>query len=476
MLDDRKGGAGGAKRSGPVLALLCAAQFVVVLDVTIVAIALPEVRENLGFSATGLQWVVSAYTLVFGGFLLLAGRAADLYGRKKMFALGIALFSGASLACGLAPSPLWLVASRAAQGLGAAIVSPAALSLLTTTFPEGEGRRRAVGFWTAASAGGGALGWLLGGLLTEGLGWRWVFFVNVPVGAVCLALVPVLLAETRERHRRRPLDLPGAVTATAGLMLLVYGLTEAEEAGFSSPGTLAVLATSLALVGAFVFVEHRAVDPLVPLSVFRSRELVGSCLAAAGLNAATNAPLFLCILYLQGIVGLSPTAAGLAFVPFNLSVIAGSLAGSRLSGAIGSKNMMAVGLSSIALGTLLLVGISEGGGYLGYLLPGFALMGLGVGFSTVAATASGTSAVGDAKQGLVSGLLNTAMQVGTALGLAVLVPLAAARAAGGPEAALVEGYRLAFFGGAGLAVLVALVVFLLLRRNGVEKTLESTAS
>jgi len=466
-----------------VLALLCAAQFIVVLDVTIVAIALPEVREDLGFSATGLQWVVSAYTLVFGGFLLLAGRAADLYGRKRMFGLGLALFSGASLACGLAVSPLWLVAARVAQGLGAAIVSPAALSLLTTTFPEGGDRRRAVGFWTAASAGGGASGWLLGGLITEGVGWRWVFFVNVPVGAVCLALVPLLLAGIRERGGIRPLDLPGAVTATAGLMLLVYGLTGAERAGFSSTQTLAALAASLALVAAFVSVERWAADPLVPLSVFRSRELAGSCLAAAGLNAATNAPLFLCILYLQGIGGLSATVAGLAFVPFNLSVIAGSFVGPRLAGITGARTAMVVGLLCIGLGAFLLAGISEGDGYLGHLLPGFALMGLGVGSSTVAATAFGTSAVGGAKQGLVAGLLNTSMQVGTALGLAVLVPLAAAHAeavardpALGSEAALVEGYRWAFFGGAGSAVLVALVVFLLLRKDGAKEAQGSTVS
>ena len=464
-----------AIRSGaprwPALALLCVAQFVVVLDVTIVAISLPTIQRDLGFSQADLQWVLSAYTLVFGGFLMLAGRAADLYGRRSMFMIGLVLFSVTSLACGLATAPLALVAFRVAQGLGAAVVSPSALSLLTTTFPEGEGRERALGVWTAAAAGGGATGWLLGGVITQGLGWEWVFFVNVPVGVLGLALAPVLLRESRDRTAPPRLDVAGAVTVTLGLTLLIYGLTRAEEAGFGSSETLVLIGLSVASIAAFVVVERRVEHPLVPPGILGSRRLAGANLVALALTASTTPPMFLCILYVQRVLGHGPAEAGLAFPPFNLAVIVGSLLGPLFAGWVGPRAAMVSGLLVIAVGILLMTGISPAGGYLGYLLPSFVLMGCGLGVASVASTASGASAVGKDVQGLASGLLNTAAQFGTALGLAVLVPLSAARtqrlAGSGvqPDDALIGGFRFAFFGAAGIAVLGALVALSLLARR-----------
>jgi EmrB/QacA subfamily drug resistance transporter len=445
------------RRRWPVLGLLCVAQFMVVLDATIVAIALPEIQAELGFSRAGLQWVVSAYTLAFGGFLLLAGRAADLWGRRRLFMVGLAVFSGASLACGLAVSPLSLVAGRIAQGLGAAVVAPSALSSLTTAFPEGEGRGRALGVWTAAAAGGGATGWLLGGLLTGGLGWEWVFFINVPVGILGLALAPVVISESRDDTAPRRLDVAGAVSVTAGLTLLVYGITRVQEAGLTTPVTLVSLGSSVVLLGGFVAVERWVRHPLVPLGVFRSRVLLGANLVALALTAATTPPMLLCTLYVQQVLGYPPAEAGLVFPPFNLAVIGGSLLGPRLVVRWGPRATMVCGLLAIAAGAVCFLGISRhGGGYLMYLIPGFVLMGSGLGCASVASTTSGTSAAGGELQGLASGLLNSAAQIGTVLGLAILIPLSAARSealAGTVPAgaALVEGFRLAFFGAAGIA-------------------------
>jgi EmrB/QacA subfamily drug resistance transporter len=450
--------------------LLCAAEFVVVGALTVVAIALPSIGDDLGFSRSALQWVISAYVLAFGGFLLPAGRAADLWGRRRVFVVGLALFSGASLVCGLSGSAALLVAARAAQGLGAAIVTPAALSILTTAFPEGEGHSRAVGFWTAAQAGGGALGWIVGGFLTQGLGWEWVFLVTVPIGALGVLLSPILLAESSDPSAPPKLDAAGATTVTAGLALLVYGLTQAEEVGPASLSALGPLGLSVALIALFLLIEARVRYPLVPLGVFRSRDLVGSGLVALAFQATTNAPLLLCILYLQEVMGLQPARTGLAFVPFNLAVIVGSFLGSRLTSGIGARLTAACGLFTVTVGVFLLARISPEGDYPGVLLPGFVLMGLGVGLSAVASTTGGTSALSGENQGLASGLLNASAEVGYVLGLAVLIPLSAARTdsvaegiAHPADAALVEGYRWAFYGGAALAVLGALVALMLIR-------------
>jgi EmrB/QacA subfamily drug resistance transporter len=454
-----------------VLILLCTAQFVDVLDVNAVVVALPSIGRELGFSQGDLQWVVTAYVLFFGGFLLLAGRLADLFGRRRMFVLGLALFAASSLLCGLAWSPLTLVFFRAAQGLGAAIVAPAALAIISTTLPEGRERNLAMGVWTAVAAGGGAAGLVLGGLLTDALGWEWIFFVNVPVGAVGVALSFMLLdADRRERASRR-LDLPGAVTVTAGLVLLVYGLTRAEGAGLGSPLTLGTLALALTLLAAFLFVERSVSDPLVPLRVFRTRDLSGSALVAFT-NTATTSPVgILAVLYLQEVLAYSPTLAGLLGLPFSLSVVAGSFLGSRLTGSLGARRTMTSGLLGICAATLITTGISSEGG-LAYVVSGAALSGLALGCSAVASTTRGTSAVEEEVRGLASGLLNSSAQVGTALGLAVLFVIAVARtdvvAAGrepGAEA-LVAGYRWAFFVGAGIAALGAAAALRLLNREG----------
>jgi EmrB/QacA subfamily drug resistance transporter len=467
-----KGYGGNKGRSGrwPALALLCAAEFVVVGALAVVAIALPSIGEELGFSRSGLQWVISAYVLAFGGFLLPAGRAADLWGRRRVFVMGLALFIGASLACGLSGSAALLVAARAAQGLGAALVTPAALAILTDAFPEGWRRGRAVGFWTAAQAGGGASGWILGGLLAQGPGWEWVFFATVPVGALGVLLAPFLLHESSDPSAPSKLDAAGAATVTAALALLVYGCTRTEEIGPASLSALGPLGLSAVLIALFLLIEARVGHPLVPLYVFRSRDLVGSGLAALAFQATTNAPLLLCILYLQEVAGLRPAEAGLAFVPFNLAVVAGSFLGSRLTDRFGARCTAASGLLAIAVGVLLLARIAQGSGSLSVLLPGFVLMGSGVGLSAVASTSAGTSALGDDKRGLASGLLNGLAEVGYVLGLALLVPLSAARtdsvagdAAHPADAALVEGFRLAFYAGAVLAVLGALTALVLIR-------------
>ena len=451
------GGDNRVGRKGAALALLCVAQFVDVLDVNAVIVALHSIGADLGFSRAGLQWVVSAYVLFFAGFLLLSGRVADLWGRRRTFVAGLALFTAASLSCGLSFSPEMLVVSRAVQGLGAAITAPAALSIITTIFKEGPERDRAVAAWTAVAAGGGAAGLLLGGLITDTLGWEWIFFVNVPVGMAGISLSYVLLPESRDSSASRRLDLFGAGTVTAGLVLLVLGLTRIEEAGLGSPATLATLGLAVALFGAFVFVERRVADPLVPLGLFRLRGLVGAALVAFTLTAATAPVSVLVTLYLQNILGYSASFAGLTGLPFSLCVIAGSVLGGRIAGRSGGRATMSLGLMVVAASALVTAGITAEGG-VGYVLVGAALSGLGLGCASVASTARGTSAVERGDRGLASGFMNTSAQVGTALGLAALISLASARTvavSGGTEAgteALVAGYRLAFLVAAGVAL------------------------
>ena len=400
--------------------MLCLAQFVVVLDVTVVAIALPSIREELGFSTASLQWVVSAYTLVFGGLLMLMGRAADLIGRRRVLAVGFALFGGASLACGLATSAGVLLAARAVQGVGAAAISPAALALLTATVPPGPRRTRALGVWTAAAAGGGALGWVLGGVLTEQAGWEWVFLVNVAPCALALLLLPRLLPESRADRASR-LDVPGALTVTVGLALLVLGLTRAEQAGIADPSTVGSLAGAAALLAAFARIERRAGHPLLPPGTLGDRDLTGALMAAVIITAASTGPLFLVVLELQDDRGLAPTQAGLLFAPVNLAVIAGSMLGARVLDRAGTPRMLTAGLALL------------GGGVLVLLTPvplpvALLAIGAGIGWASLASTEAGTSAAGAERQGLASGLLNTAAQLGNALGIAVFVLLAGATA------------------------------------------------
>src|SRR4051812_25337096 len=416
-----------ASRSRPAMvALLCTAQFVVVLDATIVAIALPAIQRSLRMETADLQWVLSAYTLAFAGFLILAGRLADLHGRRRVFIAGLALFTASSLVCGLSRSAAVLLAARTVQGLGAAAVAPAALAAITAAIPDGPERRRALGVWTAAAGGGGAAGWVLGGVLTEQAGWPWVFLVNVPVGVAAVALAPLLVPETRASGRGRRLDLAGAATITAALALLVFGLTR---------GVVAGVAAGLVLLVVFARIEARAADPLLPAALLRADGLAGANVVAAAITGSTSGSMLLCVLELQGARGLSPLHTGMPFAPFNVAVITGSLAGPRVARAIGPGPAMAAGLAGVAAGALGLLAVAGGHGAPAAFLPAFVAMGASLGCASVASTAAGTAAAGAAREGVASALLNTAAQVGAALGIAVLVGLAATAGQGAAFAA-----------------------------------------
>ena len=437
----------------PALVLLCGAQFLIVLDVTIVAIALPEIRDSLGFSAAGLQWVLSAYTLAFGGLLVVAGRAGDLVGQRRLFAAGVAGFGAASLACALAAAPAALLVARAAQGVAAAALTPSALALLTAAFEEPAERRRAVGWWTAAAAGGGASGWVLGGLLVQASGWPAVFLVNVPLCAAGALLAPRVLPDAnapdrrearRQGHgaldaRRRGLDVAGALLVTLGLTLLVLGLTRVEARGPGDPWALASLAAAATALALFARVERRAVDPIVPPWTLRRPAFARATVAAMALTGSTTPAMFLAILYQQGPLGRAALATGLWCVPFNLSVIAGSLLGPRLRR---PRVAMTGGLVAVAAGAALLIALSPAA-----IPPAFVMMGGGLGVAAVASTASGTAALGEDEQGVAAGVLNAAAQVGTALGLAVVATLFAA-----------TGYRTGFAAAAVIALAAALAV------------------
>jgi EmrB/QacA subfamily drug resistance transporter len=441
-----------------MVALLCVAQFVIVLDATIVAIALPALQADLGFSTAALGWVITAYTLTFGGFLLAAGRLGDRVGRRRCFVAGLLLFAAASLGCGLASDAGALLATRALQGLGAALVAPAALALLTAARPDGRARARALGWWTAAAAGGGASGWVLGGLISA-LDWRFVFLVNVPVCAVAAALAFRVLPAGRDPRAVRVNAVAGML-ATAGLAALVLGLTLAEERGPGAGATLVALAAAAVLLAALAVTETRTTDPLLDPMLLRRPGVAGANAVAAALTATTTPPMFLCTLYAERVLGLAPAAAGLLFPPFNLAVVAGSLAGSRVTAAVGERAAMAGGLAAVAGGAVALLAIAPGAPALPSLAGGFVGMGAGLGVASVASTARGTAALDSVHQGLASGLLNTSAQVGTAVGLAVVVPLAAARtsALGGGPAGQVAGFELGFVIAAALACCAALAV------------------
>lgn len=414
-----------------VVALPCVAQFVIVLDVTIVAIALPVVQSDLGLSTTLLGWVVTVYPLVFGGCLLAAGRVADRFGRRRTFVCGLAVFGGASLACALAPSGALLLAGRAVQGVGAALVSPAALALVTAARPSGAARGRALGWWTAAAAGGGASGWVLGGVLSGWLDWRWVFLINVPVCLVTAALAPRVLAESRAAVDDEPdsargaavrgvaapagrgawaaLDLPGAALVTLGVGALVLALSFLADGG---PWLLALLVAGILLL-ALALVERRAARPLLDRRVLGRRAVLAPNGVAAVLTATTTPPMLLCTLHAQQELGLSPALAGLLFPPFNLAVIAASLIGPKIRRGAIPGGLLAIG----AGGALLAVHLS-----IPTMLIAFVVMGGGLGVASVASTARGTEAVGADDQGLASAFLATSAQLGTALGLAVFLP------------------------------------------------------
>jgi MFS family permease len=424
-----------------MVALLCTAQFVVVLDATIVAIALPAMQRSLHVTTADVQWVLSAYTLAFAGFLVLAGRLADLHGRRRVFVAGLALFTAASLVCGLSRSAGLLVAARTVQGLGAAAVAPAALAAITAAIPDGPDRRRALGIWTAAAAGGGAAGWVLGGVLTEQAGWPWVFLVNVPIGVAAIALTPVLVPETTAGGPGRRLDVGGATTITLALALLVFGLTRAQVDGPAAPAAIGGVGAGLAFLALFRRIEKRAPDPLLPAALLRADGLAGANVAAAAVTGSTSPAMLLCVLELQGARGLSPLHAGAMFAPFNLAVISGSLLGPRVARAVGPGVAMAAGLAGVGAGVLGLLAAAGGHAAPVWFLPAFVAMGVSLGCASVASTAAGTAAVGEAREGVASALLNTAAQVGAALGIGVLVSLAA-----------VAGEGVAFAGAAAVAL------------------------
>jgi EmrB/QacA subfamily drug resistance transporter len=444
------------------LALLCSVQFMVVLDVAIVNVALPSIQTDLGFAPADLQWVISAYALLFGGFLLLGGRAADVLGRRRVFVAGLVVFSVASLLSGLAWSDGTLIAARALQGLGSAIISPAALSILTTTFAEGGERNRALGAWGAVGAFGAVAGVLLGGILTDLAGWRWIFYINVPVGLGAVALAPLLLAESRDARARR-FDLPGAALVTGGLVVLVYALTQAGDAGWGSPGTLGLLAGSAALLGAFALWEARIAEPLVPFSIFRLRTLVGANVAGVLLGTVVFSMFLMLTLYMQQVLGYAPLRTGVAYLAVAATTVVWSAVAAGLVTRLGVKPVLVAGMVSFAAGLAYLSQVSVGGSYLGDLLPGFLLVALGMGFSFVPISIAALAGVEPSEAGLASGLINTSQQIGGALGIAALSAVASSTTAGeltggsAPDAALTSGLQAALLVAAGVALVGVLV-------------------
>ncbi|MFE9054613.1 MFS transporter [Streptomyces mutabilis] len=438
-----------ARRSPPptwlVVALACAGQFLVVLDVSVVNVALPSMRADLGLSAQGLQWVVNAYAIAFAGFMLLGGRAGDLYGRKRMFLVGLGLFTLASLGGGLAQEGWQLLLARAVQGLGAAVLAPSTLTILTAAVPEGAARARAIATWTAVGAGGGAAGGLVGGVLVDGLSWRWVLLINVPVGAVVLAGAVLWLTESRAGERRR-LDLPGALLVTAGLATLAYGISQTESAGWAAAATLVPLLAGLLLLGLFLLVEARTAAPLMPPGLLRLRSVASANVAMLVSGSSMFSMWFFMTLYAQNVLGYSPLEAGLALVPSSLAVVLGSKLAPRFMRGIGARNVAVLGTLVAAAGFGWQSTMTADGAYVtAIMIPGVLMMlGAGLAATPLASLAISGAAAGDA--GLVSGLINTSRTMGGSLGLAVMSTIAAARAGGeeaGP-AALTDGYALVF--------------------------------
>jgi EmrB/QacA subfamily drug resistance transporter len=462
-----------------VLVLVCLAQFMVILDATIVNVALPSIERDLNFTAASLQWVINSYTLVFGGFLLLGGRAADLIGRKKIFLAGVVVFSAASLLNGLSQSSGMLVAFRGLQGLGAALVSPAALSIITTSFAEGAERQKALGIWGAIAAGGGAFGLLLGGILTDSLSWEWIFFVNVPIGIIAAILSARLIPESRARGRTGSFDLAGAVSVTAGLIVLVYAIVKAQSWGWGSARTLGLAAVAVALLVAFVVIERRTRGPLVRLSIFRIRSISGANLVMVVVAGGLFALFFFSSLYVQQILGYSPLKAGFAFLPVTAGIIVGAGLSQVLVRAIGVKASGMLGMTIAAIGLFLLTGIDVNGSYVSDLLVGLIPMSIGMGLTFVPLTLIATTNIEAQDAGLASGLFNTSQQIGGALGLAILSTLAAdhtssvlgglGRRPSGLDTAqaLVDGYQVAFRGGAILIIAGALLLAFIVRRRDV---------
>ena len=465
------------------LMLLAMTQFVIVIDASIVNVALPSIGAALHFSRDDLSWVVNAYTLTFGGFLLLGGRLADLLGRRRMFMLGLVLFSLASLAGGLAQSEAWLIIARAVQGLGAAIVSPAALSIITTTFAEGAERNRALGVWGAVAGAGGAAGVLLGGILTSGLSWRWVLFVNVPIGIAAATLAPRLLLESRADDGTEGFDLPGAVTVTAGLALLVYAVVDAVNVGWGSTGTLLRLAGSAVLLVVFVVIELRQRHPLLPFSIFRLRTLRGADIVGLLIGMSLFSMFFFISLYLQDVLHYSPIKAGISYLPLSVGIILSAGAASALVTRVGFKPVLIGGLLLIAAGLLWFSRVpAPGGSFAANVLGPSLLAAFGLGFSFVSVTIAAVTGTKPHEAGLASGLINTSQQVGGALGLAILATVANSRTQSlfhsgvhSTSVALTKGFDRAFLVGAGFAIVGAILTAILISSRDSREQAEAAS-
>ncbi|MGZ4192620.1 MAG: MFS transporter, partial [Solirubrobacteraceae bacterium] len=449
------------------------AQFMVVLDATVVNIALPSVQRALHFSPANLQWVVNGYTLIFGGFLLLGGRAADLIGRKRLFVAGVLLFSVASLVNGFAQSSGMLIAGRALQGLGGALVSPAALAIITTTFTDGEERTKALGVWSAIAASGAAVGLLMGGILTDIASWRWVFFVNVPVGVITVLMALRYVAESRVEVERRSFDLLGAVAVTGGLVVLVYAIVKAQSFGWGSPRTIGLGAAAVALLAGFVWIESRSAAPLMRLNIFRIRALAVADSVLLLVASGMFGMFFFASLYVQEILGYSPLRAGLAFLPVTTGIMIGAAVAQQLIKRVGVRNVSMAGIALAAAGMFVLTQVPVHGSYVGNLLVGLLPMSLGMGLTFVPITLLGTSGVREEDAGLASGMFNTSQQVGGSLGLAILSTLAASQTARvlqgtSPAAVLaarVSGYHVAFLAAGIMLAAGAVILAVALRRT-----------
>jgi EmrB/QacA subfamily drug resistance transporter len=468
-----------------VLAVVAVAQFMVILDASVVNVALPSIKVDVGFSEQSLSWILNAYTLIFGGFLLLGGRLADRLGRRRLFVAGIGLFAGASLLCGISESEGTLLVARGLQGLGGALVSPAALSIILTTFAEGSERNRALAVWGAIAGAGGAVGLLLGGAIVELLSWRWVFFSNVPIGAVVLALAPRIVPESRAQSAGQGgYDVGGAVTITLGTIALVFTLIKADSWGWTSGRTLGGFAVAAVLLLAFVLVERRHEDPLIPLRIFSNRSLAASDASMLVVAAALFGMFFFCSLYLQQVLGYSALKTGVAYLPLSLTIIGASVLASSLVDRFTAKPVLVTGLLVATGGFILLTRVTGHGDYTAHVLPAMVVLGVGLGLSFVPITIAATSGVAPGDSGLASGLLNTTQQVGGSLGLAILSSVSTSRAnsalQGGsslPEA-LTHGFKGAFAVAAvlcGLGVVLAMALLPRRPREAADAHVEARA-
>ena len=450
------------------LALLCATQFIIVLDIAIVNVALPSIQTDLGFTQENLQWVISAYALVFGGFLLLGGRMADLLGRRRVFIGGLVVFTLGSLLCGLAWSEASLIGARALQGLGAATISPAALSILTTTFQEGRERNIALGAWGAVGGVGAAAGVLFGGILTDLLSWEWIFFVNVPVGVAALVLAPVLLAESRDTHARS-FDAMGAIFVTSGLSLLVLAITKGQDWAWSSARTIGVFAAAAVLLASFIAWESRARDPLMPFSIFRLQTLAAANVAGFILGTALFGMFLMLTLYMQQVLHFSPLQTGVGYLAVAGTAIVWANVAAQAVNRVGVKPALVFGMSLFTVGLLYFTQVSPDGSYWKDLFPGFLIIGLGMPFAFVPITIAALAGTKPQEAGLASGLINTSQQIGGAVGIAILSTIAASTTSDAVtsgtalSSALTDGFRTAFWAGAALAFAGVLVSVFLVR-------------